>query len=396
MLAIHSIVFSTFGVFLKPLIAEFGWERGAISGAFSVYMVLAGTLAIFAGRLSDKYGPRIPLTLGGILYGIGFFLMSQISSLWQVYLIWIFFMGAGGGCFFVPIASSIPRWFAKKAGPATGIAVAGFGVGVMISPLLAQWLIDAYGWRQAFITLAIIASVITIPIAQFMKHSPQRIGLKPYGASDVKEDKNSPAVAVEELSFLQAIKTGRFWILSLILFCFFFSVQVTLVHIVPHATDIGIAKVAAASIISIVGGASIVSRLSTGFISDKIGGRLTLNGYIAIATLGLIWLIFAQEIWMFYVFAALFGLAHGGTAMLQNIVTAELFGLRSLGMILAGATVIAWSGGAGGPILAGSIFDATGSYTSAFLTCAILGVIGIILCLVLLRYKPKGDTVVSE
>ncbi len=386
-MAAQALVFFTFGVFLRPLTAEFNWQRGALSGASSIAMLLSGFFAILSGRLSDKYGPRVLLTLSGILVGVGFLLMSQINSLWQVYLVWGFFMGVGSSCCFIPITSTIPRWFAKKRGIAIGITVAGFGLGGVISPPLAQWLISTYEWRQSYLILGLISLIIVIPLAQFMKHSPQRVGLKPYGESEGIENKQSLASAVEGLSLTQAIKTSRFWIFGLILFCFFFCIQVIVIHIVPYTIDIGISPIIAASITSIIAGISIIGRLSMGFISDKVGSRLLLVACISLAALALIWLLFAKEIWMLYVFAVIFGAAYGGNVLLDTVISAELFGLGSLGVILAVLMLCGTIGGALGPPLAGSIFDITGSYGLAFLICIILGALAVILSLILLKAK---------
>ncbi len=106
-LATQALVFLTFGVFLTPLTTEFNWERGALSGALSICMLLVGLFGILSGRLSDKYGPRILVTVGGLLVGAGFLLMSQVSILWQVYLIWGLFIGIGGSCCFIPVTVEI-------------------------------------------------------------------------------------------------------------------------------------------------------------------------------------------------------------------------------------------------------------------------------------------------
>ncbi len=386
-LAAHALAFYTFGIFLRPLTMEFNWDRGALSGAWSMAMLVSGGLAILAGRLSDKYGPRSLLTINGLLTGIGFLLMSQVSSLWQVYIIWGLIIGVGGSCCFVPITSTIPRWFAKRRGIAMGITVTGFGLGGMISPTLAQWLISAYGWQQAYIILGLITFIIIIPLAQFMKHSPQRIGLKPYGESGAIEDKQSLASAAEGLSFKQAIKTGRFWLFGLILFCSFFAIMVVIVHIAPYAVDIGISAIVAASILSIIPATSVIGRFSTGFICDRVGARRALTACLVMLTLALIWLLFAKEIWMLYAFAVVFGVAYGGIVPLEMLIPAELFGLSSLGMIVGGVMFCCTIGGALGAPLAGSIFDVTGSYHLAFLICVIIGALAIILSLILLKAK---------
>ena len=389
-LATHALVMYTFGVFLKPLVTEFNWDRGALSGANSMYMLLAGTFAIFTGRLSDKYGPRMLVTLNGLLTGIGFLALSQINSLWQVYLIWGLLLGIGGSCCFIPIMSTIPRWFVKKTGIAIGITVAGFGLGAVITPPLTQWLISAYGWRQAFIVLGLITFVIVIPLAQFMKHSPQRVGLKPYGEIGTLKDKQSQAAG--GLSFRQAIKTSRFLVWGSIICCFFFSVQVIVVHIVPHGIDIGISATVAAGILSIIAGGSVIGRLSMGFIYDRIGSRKALSACLTLVALALIWLLFAKEIWGLYIFAGVLGLAYGGIVLLETALTGELFGLKSLGMILGGVILFGTVGGALGAPLAGSIFDATGSYSLALLICVILVVLAIILSLILLKTKGWRST----
>ena len=134
LLATQPVVFYTFGVFLKPLTIGFHWDRGELSGAFSLCMLLAGVFAIITGRLSDKYGPRLLVTGSGLLIGVGFLLMSQVNSLWQLYLIWGLFMGIGASLCYLPVVSTVPRWFAKKTGLAIGITFAGFGL--LISKIL--------------------------------------------------------------------------------------------------------------------------------------------------------------------------------------------------------------------------------------------------------------------
>lgn len=380
----------TFGVFLQPLTEEFGWERGALSGAFSFQMLLIGILSIFVGRLTDKYGPRIFVTLGGLLSSIGFLLMSQVDSLWQVYLSWGFFMGIGGGCFYIAIISTIPKWFAKRTGIAVGITVAGMGLGAMISPPLIQWLISVYGWQQPLIILSIAILVIIVPLAQFMRHSPQRMGIRPYGdVRDTIGDELPLLSAAEGTSFTQAVKTSRFWFFGLALFFTFFSVHVIIVHIVPYAVDVGIPALAAASLLSVTAGGSVVGRLTIGLIADRVGGRVALSFCVILITLSLLWLLFSRDVWMFYVFSVIFGFGYGGMILLVTIVTAELYGLASLGMMLGIFAFYDTAGGVIGPPLAGSIFDATGSYSLAFLISVMLGVLAIILSLALLKVKGR-------
>jgi MFS family permease len=386
-LATNALTLRAFGVFLTPLTIEFGWERGALAGAAAVSTLLGGGFGILAGRLTDKYGPRALVTVNGVLNGIAFFLMSQIGSLWQVYLIWAFFISIANGCVFVPVISTIPRWFAERRGMAMGITFTGFGLGAMISPLLAQWLISSYGWRQAYIIIGVITVVIIVPLAQLMKHSPQRVGLKPYGETRGVEDEQP--LATVGLSLKKVVKESHFWVFGLIQFCFFFCLQTIFVHIIPHARDIGLPEVVAASLLSTVAGISIIGRNFVGYISDRVGSTLALTACLILATLGLVWLLFAREAWTFYIFAAFFGLAYGGMVPLLTIVAAELFRLESLGVILGGLLLVGLMGEVIGAPLAGIIFDITGSYRIAFLICVVICTAAVILSLVLRRYRSR-------
>ena len=388
-LVTHALAFYGFGVFLKPMTIELNWDRGALSATYSMTILVTGALGVLAGRLSDRYGPRPLVVIGGALTGVALLLTSQTSSLWHIYLIWGILMGIGGSFCLIPIMSTIPRWFIKRRGIAMGIVVAGLGVGGIISPLLAQWFISAYGWRYAFIILGIITLIIIIPLAQFMRHSPQRVGLKPYGGNEIIEDKQSQGSAVERLSFSQAARTSQFWILGLIRVGLYFCLGTYLIHIVPHACDVGIPEIIAASILSIAAGVSIISRLSTGFISDRVGGRLALTACLVTITLALIWLLFAREIWMLYVFAVVFGIAYGGIVAVFPVLTAELFGLESLGVILGALVLLGTIGEAVGASVSGGVFDITGSYRLAFLICVVISAVTVMLSLALLKYKGK-------
>jgi MFS family permease len=386
-LAAFATTVFTFGVFLLPLTIEFNWDRGALSGAYSMFLLVSGFVGIFSGRLSDRYGPRPLLTITGIFIGIGFLLMSQVSSLWQVYIIYGLIMAVGTGSCYVPITSTIPRWFARKRGIAVGVTVAGAGLGGMISPTFTQWLISSYGWQQTYIILGLVTFIIIIPLAQSMKHSPQRIGLRPYGDDGTVEAKQSPVSIAGGLLFTHAIKTIRFWVYGLLLFWSLFATMAILVHIAPYAVDIGISAMVAAGLLSIISGCSVIGRLTIGFIADRIEARRTLAACLFVITLALIWILFAREIWMFYVFAVVFGVAYGGIISLQPLIPAELFGLSSLGIIYGSLDLLSTTGAAVGPLLAGSIFDVTESYRSAFLIFVVTGTLAVILSLILLRVR---------
>lgn len=387
-MAACSLSVYTFGVFLEPLTRDFGWERGPLSLAPSIAYLAAGFLAIATGKLSDKYGPRILASVGGALMGAGFALMSRISTLRDTYIFWGLFMGLAFGCFIAPLVSTIPRWFVQKRGIAVGILAAGFGVGAIVSPLLAQTLISAHGWQWAFRILGLVAPAIIIPLAQFVRKSPAQVGLRPYGEPDDAQSQDVTA-PIEGLSLGQAVRGVSFWLFGAIGFLWFFCLQAIVVHIIPHATASGIAEIAAASILSIMAACSVVSRASMGFMADRLGARKALALCLTLSTLALAWLLFAREIWSFYMFAIVFGLAYGGIVTLATLVPAELFGTKSLGMVIGALMLYNTIGGAGGAPSAGYVYDAAGSYRAVLPVLAVASGITVLLAVILLRYTSR-------
>lgn len=375
MVIVSGLLYS-FGVFLKPLSAEFGWTRAMTAGAHSMTVFVTGLLYMVTGRLNDRFGPRIVTTACGFFLGLGCLLMSQLSALWQLYLFWgvIVAMGLSGG--FVPMTSTVARWFAKRRGLMTGIVGAGVGTGTMIVPPVTSWLISGYGWRTAFIVIGIIALLSLILAAQFLKRDPSRIGQLPYGENEVK-----PENLISEArgaSFREAIHTKQFQMIWAIYFLLGTCVHTIMVHIVPHATDLGISAMIAANILAVVGGLSIVGRVGMGIISDRVGRKLSLVIGFILLVVALLWLPLARELWMLYLFAIIFGFSYGGLITLESPVVAELFGLRAHGVILGALVFGATTGGAIGPILAGHIFDIANSYYLAFMACAGLSITGLI------------------
>ena len=387
-MATCSLSVYTFGVFLEPLIVDFEWDRGPLSLAPSIAYMVAGALAIVTGKLSDKYGPRILVSLGGMMMGAGFVLMSQVSTLRDTYIFWGLFMGLAFGCFISPLLSTIPRWFVQKRGIAVSIPATGFGLGAIVSPLLAQMLISEYGWQKAFVIFGVVAWAIIIPLAQLIRKSPAQMGQRPYGEPDDAESKVME-VSMQGLSLGEAVRSFSFWVYGAITFLWFFCLQAIVVHIVPHATASGITEIAAAGILSVIAGCSVVSRVSIGFIADKLEAKQALSLCLMLSTLAFVWLIFAHSIWAFYVFAIVFGLAYGGVIPLATLVPSELFGTKSLGVILGALMLYSTIGGAGGAPFAGYVFDTIGSYRTALPVLATISMITALLGVVLWKYRGK-------
>ena len=369
--------YTTFGIFLKPLSLELGLTRAMTSGAYSLVFLLYGILGIIAGRLTDKFGPRVVMIGCGILLGLGYLLMSQVSSIWQFYLFYGVIVGAGMGGTDTPVLSTVARWFARRRGMVTGITKAGAGVGMFVMPLLSGWLIFSYGWRSAYAIIGIMAMIGIVLAALFLKRDPAQVGQLPDGAEKVEDTGLNSEI--RHFSLRQVIATREFWIFSMVWFIVSFTTMSILAHIAAHVTDLEISTTTAATVLSMVGGASILGRLGMGGISDRLGNKPTFFIAFALSIMAFTLILFAREAWMFYLFAILEGIAHGTFYTLISPLLAQLFGLGSLGAILGVVIFVGTIGGAIGPVLAGRIFDITGSYQLFFMLCLVLSIAAIVL-----------------
>lgn len=270
----------------------------------------------------------------------------------------------------------------------TGIVVSGIGFGILIIPPLASQLISTYDWRSSYLIIGIIALVLILLAAQFLRQNPGQIGQLPYGENEVKQE--SSVSEGRGVHFQEAVRTKQFWIVCTIYFCFGFGLHTIMVHIVPHATDLGISAANAANILAMIGGAGIVGSITMGSASDRIGIKPSLIFTLILMLAALLWLQLAKELWMLYLFGIAFGLACRSIIALQSLVTAELFGLSSLGILVGSVAFIYTIGAALGPALSGHIFDITGSYSLAFLADAILVAIALILALLLRPLRSEG------
>jgi len=370
-----------FGIFFKPVLTEFGWTRAITSGAFSLSMILLGLLGVVMGGVTDRLGPRAVLTLSGFLLGLGYLLMSQIGAVWQLYLFYGVIIGIGMSGVWVPLMSTVARWFVKRRSMMSGIVLTGTGIGALVGAPVANWLISTYDWRMSYIILGSMVLVVVILAAQFLRRDPARMGQVPYGES--KGEDQGLKVGADGFSFREAAYTRQFWLVFVLLFCFGFFMFSVMVHIAPHAIELGISAASAANILATIGGLVIVGRLVLGSAADRIGDRQVFIIGFSLVSAALFWLAPATEVWMLYLFGAIFGFIQGGMGASQSPLVAGLFGVRSHGLIL-GVTSFGFTlGAAVGPFLTGYIFDVTGSYQVAFLVCASICIVGLVLTVVL-------------
>ena len=361
--------FSTFGVFFEPLIKEYGWTRALTSGAASLNNLTFGIACIFTARLCDTIGPRIVLSATGLLLGAGYCAMAVLTSAWHLYLFYgvVIALGMSG---YIPILTIVARRFATGRGMMTGIVLSGMGLGTFLAPLAAVRLIDGFEWRTAYAVIGLASFIAVIVAAQIIGSAKNRAGDPPRKGTTGGD--RSPEKGIHGLSFPEASRTGAFRLICFLYFAFLFSLLTILVHIVIHATGMGAPANGAARILAIIGGFCIVGMNAMGSAADRIGTRPAMTVSFFLMACGLFWLLFARELWMFNLFAVVFGFAYGGMQTLFSPVVAELFGLRSHGTILSTAALAGTVGAVIGPLLAGYVYDVRGSYNVALLLCGLL------------------------
>lgn len=360
----------TLAVFLKPLTEEFGWSRGAISLAYSAFMLLTGFSSPLMGHLGDRFGARRMAYLGAGMLGLGLLLSSQVQALWHLYLTMGVLVGAlGYGALNAPLVANVAQWFARGRGLATGIVYAGVTVGVVLYPLLARALITPLGWRGAYVALAAVAWAVTLPAALLVQVSPEVAAARSGRVLSPAE----PAGARPSLGSGLLQPRPSIWAIRAAQGTCCLCMSIPLVHVISYATDLGIAEMAAAGILSAIGLTGFVGRIGFGLVADGIGGRLTLLVASLAQTAGAAGFLLARDLPGLLAGGLLFGLGYGGILPQYPLICRELYGARDLGRIIGSVSLFGTIGMAAGGYLGGVLFDLSGGYTVPFVASLFFG-----------------------
>lgn len=387
-----------YGIFFRELESEFGWSRATISGASSLAFVVMGTLGIVAGRLNDLIGPRVLITFSAVCFGVGYGLLSRIEVAWELFLFYGVLAGIGYSTHDVVTLSTITRWFARRRGMMTGIAKVGTGTGQLLVPLAAASLVAAFGWRHAALVMGSVALLVLVAAAQVMRRDPHGLGQHPDGIEAGGGARGGSHASSGEIGLTlgEAVATRQFWTLCIVQLTVMFCLMTVMIHIVPHATDIGVAPAVAATILSTVGAVSIAGRLTVGTLVDRLGGRRSLMICFVVLLTSLALLQSFQIGWMLFVFAAVYGFAHGGFFTVMSPALAEFFGTGSHGVIFGIVLFSGMMGGAAGPLLAGTLYDNTGSYQLGFLILIGMALTGLVLASTLRPMRMHAEGAVGQ
>lgn len=377
----------SYGVFFNQLSSEFGWSRATISGASSAAFFLMGLLGIFVGRLNDRIGPRKVMTVISSFFGLGLLLMSRLDAVWQLYLFYGVIFGIGLSSIDVIALSTTARWFVKKRGVMTGIVKVGTGMGQLMIPLAASMLIKSYGWRTSYLIIGVAGFLLLVSITQLLRRDPSQMGL--LLNYEKKMSMDNPGLIRVGLSLHEAVHTRQFWMICAVNLVIVFCLMIIMVHIVPYARDIEVSALRAASVLSTIGGVSMIGRFITGIAIDRIGSKRVIIVCFILLMVELLWLQMANDLWMLYLFAVFYGITHGGFFTAISPIVAEFFGINAHGVLFG---IVAFSGsigGAIGPFVAGYIFDITAGYSLAFWLGTLVSTLGLMLIVLLKPIKEK-------
>lgn len=379
----------SFSVFFIAIITEYGWSRAETAGAFSLAMLVHGLIAPVTGALIDRLGPRKLFPMGSALLIAGLVAASQTTAVWHLYLFFGVLVAIGINTLsYAPHMSLIPKWFIRKRGLATGLVLAGTGMGTLVIVPMTELMIDGMGWRFAFLFLGGLILLTVLPMnALFQRRSPEEVGQKPDGimsqsnmSLSPKKGKSgsiNPASNPEgQWTLKAALYTRAFWYIALVVFCTGFFINMLLVHQAIHIVDVGYSKMMAASLVGTVGIIGSVGGIFCGYLSDRVGREISFTLAGAVAFAGVLLFLSMRDAaspWMLYTYVIFYGMGYASMITMSASATGDLFPGNSLGRILALQSIGFGVGGALGPYLGGYCYDRWGSYSAPFLL--VLGII---------------------
>jgi len=350
----------SFSAFLIPLQHDFAASRGSVSLVFSLAGFLYFGLGVVTGPLADRWGAKGLAVAGMVLIGIGLAAASMARSLGAVYLAYGLGVGLGIGCSYVPAIAAVQRWFVRRRGFASGLAVSGIGVGTLVVPPIASLLIGTLGWRETYLAFGAFSAVAGAGMAVLIEDDPRRRGLAPDGDA---AGSTIPASGSAEAVLAKVLTSRRFVGLYAACFICSFGLFVPFVHLVPYALDHGVAQSAAVLLVGAIGVGSTAGRFLLGGVADRLGRPLSfLLMFVGMGLSFVIW-FFSVSLWPLALFALAYGVFYGGFVALAPAVVIDYFGGRHVSSLIGILYTSVAFGALIGPSAAGFAFDVSRSYT---------------------------------
>lgn len=350
----------TFSAFVEPLQKDFAASRGSVSLVFSLAGFLYFGLGVVSGPLADRFGSRVLAVGGMLLTGAGLAAASFATTLTEVYAAYGLGVGLGVGCSYVPALGAVQRWFVRRRGFASGLAVSGIGVGTLAMPPLASFLVQTMGWRDAYLILGCLAAVLGGGLALLIENDPRDRGLGPDG-DPLRTD--VPSIRPQGVSVRAAIISRRF--IGLYAACLIgsFGLFIPLAHLVPYAVDHGLPPSSSVLLLGMIGVGSTAGRFFLGGLADRMGRQRALLLMFAGMAASLVMWLFSTGFWGLSAFAFVFGVFYGGYVAVLPALVMDYFGGRNVSGIIGVLYTSVAFGTLIGPSAAGFAFDLGHSYT---------------------------------
>jgi len=379
----------SFGAFVESMQRDFSASRGSVSLVFSLAAFLYFGLGVITGPLADRWGARPLAVAGMILVGVGLTTAGMARTLTEVYLAYGLGVGLGIGCSYVPAVGAVQRWFSRRRGFASGLAVSGIGVGTLVMPPVAALFIDTLGWRQAYVVIGVLAAVIGTALALLIENDPGRRGLGLDGDPPHPDHaaERSRGAAVKE-----AVRSRRFaGLYGASLICSF-ALFVPFVHLVPYALDHGIPQASAVLLLGAIGVGSTAGRFLLGGLADRMGRpQALLAVFLGMGATLSVWAV-TTGLWPLAVFAMAYGMFYGGLVALLPALVVDYFGGRNASGIIGVLYTSVAFGALIGPSAAGFAYDLSHSYTVPILA----GVAANLLAAAIVAATSKAPSATAE
>jgi MFS family permease len=353
-----------------------------------VNWIIFGMGSFAWGALSDRIGARRVVGVGAGLLGAALLLSSQVRTAGQLYAAFGILGAIGASAFYVPLSATATRWFAARRGLAMGILSSGMGLGIFVVPPTARGLITLLGWRTTFALFGGLAWGVGTVAVRYLVDRPEDRGLQTYGgpASSLV---TSAAAAGGAMTPADALRSPAFWGVALVHFGCCMAHSGPIFHMVAHAMDLGVTKMAAASMLGLSGATSIAGRLSSGLLADRFGAKPALVGMLALQAITLSTYLYAGGAVSLFAVALGFGVAYGGAMPLYALVAREFFGERVVGTTFGGIFFISCIGMGLGAFGGGVLFDQLGTYWSLHVASTAVGAGAVVVALTLRSPLPR-------
>ncbi len=380
-----SSVFMIAGVMVPPLTdadGAFGFGIGELSMAIGLYYVFSAIFAPITGHLGDRFGARPMMFAGAVMYGVGMVAMGFVTELWHFFLFYSFLMSFAASITMVPMMASISGWFRRRLGWGVGILWATGGIGTAILAPLIAYMLDTMGWQQTFTLVGLVGTGIMLLVFPFIRSKPADIGIRPFGVPSDAPEVPPRDRAMESLRlkvFNQQIRqTKAFWNLPIIHALGCAGMGIVLIYVIPLAVEQGLSTTEAAFTITIISLVSIVSRLGAPVVAEVWGPRKVMAASLTIQALTVFILFWAHDPWMFYLFAAAFGLGFGAEWTGYLEINRRYFGDGPMGSVYGWQMTGAFAGHAVTTFLAGLVIYVTGSFYPVFVLSAVFSAAGLL------------------